>query len=161
MESDDSLKPDIVLVWQDMVPQKWGESLIAFVLSVLDRLNIEECSMSLVFSSDTFIRELNKTYRNKDYATDVLSFPSGNVEAPLSEPTTCIEGDLVISPFAVMRNAETFSVPPWEEMERVIVHGILHLAGMDHKTNEPVEDMLVLQEKILSCVREEFEFEIR
>lgn len=158
MESEDSFKSETVIIWQDIPREDWEKDVLAFVDSLFAYLKPVYYSLSVVFCSDTFIRELNKNYRDKDYATDVLSFPLRDFDNALSEPYEKIEGDIVISPLVVRRNAEEFSVPAWQELERVIVHGVLHLAGMDHMSNEPEEKMLVLQEKILSCIMEEFEF---
>jgi rRNA maturation RNase YbeY len=59
-------------------------------------------------------------------------------------------GDIVISLETLKTNAAYFHVDEDEELRRLIIHGILHLAGFDHPTNNPEEPMLVLQEKILS-----------
>jgi len=50
----------------------------------------------------------------------------------------------------LFKNAEEFSVSPDEELKRLLVHGILHLAGYDHSDNSPEQEMLKLQESILS-----------
>jgi probable rRNA maturation factor len=59
-------------------------------------------------------------------------------------------GDIVISLETLEENAAYFKVEPDEELRRLLVHGILHLDGMDHETNEKGESMLQLQEKVLA-----------
>jgi probable rRNA maturation factor len=59
-------------------------------------------------------------------------------------------GDLVISIDSLADNAKQFSVSENEELKRLLIHGILHLNGMDHTTNDTDEEMLQVQEKILA-----------
>jgi probable rRNA maturation factor len=86
-----------------------------------------------------------------DEATDVLSFAQGEIRGG-----RYIAGDIAVSLDMVVENAKAFAVPPGEELRRLILHGILHLDGMDHRgpvgvhTEPPVsEPMLVLQERLL------------
>jgi probable rRNA maturation factor len=61
---------------------------------------------------------------------------------------------MIISIKAIERNCENFNASFLEEVDRILIHGVLHLLGQDHKTNDKTEAMLVLQEKILSKIRE-------
>ena len=90
---------------------------------------------------------LNKDFRGKDYATNVLSFPYE------SEPLIC--GDLVICAGVVAREAAAQGKPLAAHHAHLVVHGILHLSGMDHETNDPAEPMLVRQEELMSSLSEE------
>ncbi len=123
--------------------------LIEFIQKVLHYLNIDMWELSLVLCSDSFIRELNSMYRQKDEATDVLSFTQSldNVGGRI------YAGDIIISLDSVKRNAELFGVSVDEEFKRVIIHGILHLSGMDHTTNDTMEPMLIKQEQILHSLK--------
>jgi probable rRNA maturation factor len=117
----------------------------AFAERVLDALNAENRRVTIVFCGDSFIRHLNKQYRQKDEPTDVLSFTIGETRRG-----TFYAGDIVISVETLERNARDFSVDKEEELRRLIIHGILHLSGMDHETNDHErEAMLVLQEKLI------------
>jgi probable rRNA maturation factor len=80
-------------------------------------------------------------------ATDVLSFPEE--DGRKSDP---VEGDIAISLEALRRNAAEFGVPENEEMKRLLVHGLLHLAGMNHGRGRGGV-MLALQEKLLDTLR--------
>ena len=59
-------------------------------------------------------------------------------------------GDILICPEVLKRNAASFNVPEEEELRRLLIHGVLHLSGENHSTNDPTEPMLVHQERILS-----------
>ena len=87
--------------------------------------------------------ELNARFRGKNRPTDVLSFPSD--EAGTDNRVT---GDLAISLPALGRNALKYSVSENEELKRLVVHGILHLAGMDHGRGKG-RAMQSLQEDLL------------
>jgi len=110
--------------------------------------------LSLLFCGDDFIRTLNRDYRNKDEATDVLSFSMGD-SIEEEGNTIFIAGDIVISIPSLARNAEEFNVSRDEELKRLIIHGILHLSGMDHEDNSPLQPMLAEQEAILKTVQGE------
>jgi len=80
-------------------------------------------AVSLV--SDVEIARLNRTYRGKHGATDVLSFPAGGRG-----------GDIAISPAAARRNARADGRAVNQELRVLILHGVLHLAGYDHETDQ-------------------------
>ncbi len=141
--------------YKDKIPQSFVEKKIDQILSTFSK---SECELSITFVSDKEIQDLNKQWRDKDSPTDILSFvQSDNVEDfdfwPEMEENQIL-GDMVISISAIERNCENFNVSFDEEVERILIHGVLHLLGYDHKTNDKTEPMLILQEKILSEVRE-------
>ncbi len=109
---------------------------------------------SMTFVTDAEIRDLNREYRDKDEATDVLTFRlKDDSSFPSFDFMDEELGDVFISIDAVSRNAETFSVPLTEELTRVMLHGLLHLLGYDHETNDfSTEKMLIKQENILSAL---------
>jgi probable rRNA maturation factor len=105
------------------------------------------------------IQELNRTYRGKDEPTDVLSFsqreghgPAGNGPPgnDLLRPESL--GDIVACLPIVEDQAHRFGCSPDQELRRVLTHGVLHLIGMNHETNQPEEGMLALQERILRAL---------
>jgi probable rRNA maturation factor len=123
----------------------WKSRAKNYILKVLEFLALDNWDLSVRFCDNEYIKSLNARYRNKNEATDVLSFalgePSGNRYLP---------GDIVISLETLGENAGYFGVSRDEELRRLLVHGILHLDGMDHESNKPGEPMLELQEKILT-----------
>ena len=125
------------------------KATLDFTLSVLEYLKKENWDVSLHFCFDSFIKELNKTYRNIDSPTDVLSFEMGETYIDENEKTRYVAGDIVISVDSLKSNTLNFSVSENEELKRLIIHSILHLSGMDHSDNSKDQPMLVLQEDIL------------
>ena len=125
--------------------EKIGKSLDYFI----KRINLDG-NFSVTFVSDEEIEELNREYREKDEPTDILTFAlSDGDEFPNPEGEKEL-GDVFISLESMRRNAGEFEVPEDEELERLLLHGLLHLAGMDHRSNDfSAEEMLLLQEKIL------------
>jgi probable rRNA maturation factor len=128
----------------------WAEAARGYSLKVLEKLGKDNWDLSLLFCGDRYIQSLNARYRHKDEATDVLSFTLGETAAGKGGETRFLPGDIVISLESLRENARHFEIPEDEELRRLLIHGILHLSGMDHETNENTEPMLELQEKILA-----------
>jgi probable rRNA maturation factor len=103
--------------------------------------------ISILFCDDARIAELNAKYRGKKGPTDVLSFPRDEREA-------IVAGDIAISLPAMKRNAAAFGATENEEMKRLLIHGILHVAGMDHGKGRS-GPMLDLQEQLIEQLRAE------
>ena len=122
----------------------WLENIEPFALEVLEKLGKHHWDLSLFFCNNEIIQKLNKQYRNLDESTDVLSFIMGETAGERFLP-----GDIVISLEKIGENAKEFAVSPKEELHRLVIHGILHLSGMDHSSNDSNEEMLLLQEKLL------------
>lgn len=120
-----------------------------FISEVLNELNLKNWDISLLFCDDAFIKNLNKQYRDIDSPTDVLSFEQGDEYFDDAGETRFMAGDIVISLDSLRFNAEEFNVEINEELKRLIVHGILHLNGMDHSDNSPEQEMLKFQEELL------------
>ncbi len=85
-----------------------------------------------VFCSDDYLLELNKTHLQHDYYTDILTFPYND------DP---IESDIFISIDRVKENAEEYGVSFENELSRVIVHGVLHLVGLNDHNKKDQEKM--------------------
>ncbi len=130
----------------------WAAKAADFALAVLDELGTRDWLVSLVFCGDGMMQELNRDYRHIDAPTDVLSFTLGEYE-PVEEGNSgkpvYIAGDIVVSVPAMERNAIEFLASPDEELRRLIVHGVLHLSGMDHTDNSPEQPMLRQQEDLV------------
>ncbi len=123
----------------------------AWISSILSYLG-EDGDFSLHFISDDEMRELNSQYRGKDEPTDILTFAINDGDAfPSFEGEEKELGDIFISIDSMNRNADSLSVDRSEELRRLLVHGILHLRGMDHSTNDfSSEPMLMEQERIMA-----------
>lgn len=114
------------------------------ILRLLD--SPEDTELSLTFVNNEEIHKLNKEYRQKDYATDVLSFPFEN---EFNLPINNILGDIIISLQKAESQAQEYGHSFNRELGFLIVHGILHLNGYDHETKEDEEKMFSLQKKLL------------
>ena len=107
-----------------------GKRLVRLAERALGRLGLEDGQLSVVIVSDRRMAELNRTYRRVDGPTDVLAFAQqegggggGNVH---------LLGDVVISAETAARQAPRYRRSTEGEMDLLLVHGILHLAGFDH-----------------------------
>ncbi|MGL4524652.1 MAG: rRNA maturation RNase YbeY [Spirochaetia bacterium] len=141
----------VEILWQALLPPDYEKDrILTFSQQVAAYCGIcDENDFSLVFVDDTTIRQMNLEYRDKDEATDVLSFAFADQQDwPSDGPQ--ILGEIFISTQTLARNAEYFGVLYEVELKRLIVHGILHLLGEDHRTNDLDEPMLQKQEQILS-----------
>lgn len=87
--------------------------------------------VSLFLTDDVTVRSLNSEYRNKDQPTDVLSFSQLEGENKLL--TSPLLGDIVISVQTAVRQARERDLEIEEELLRLIIHGLLHLAGYEHE----------------------------
>ena len=87
-------------------------------------------------------RDLNRDYRGKDYATNVLSFPY--------ESDPLVVGDLVIVPSVCCREAVEQNKAPSDHMAHLIVHGLLHLSGYDHEDDAEADHMEAREQEILA-----------
>jgi probable rRNA maturation factor len=92
--------------------------------------------LSVIITDDKRIRVLNREFRRKDKATDVLSFPQLTKAELFGRARGFVGsslGDLVISSETTLRQAKEFGVAKREELLRLLVHGVLHLCGYDHE----------------------------
>ena len=135
---------NIAITLELIEKQPWMENIESFALAVLDKLEKHNWNLSLFFCNNDTIQKLNSQYRNLDESTDVLSFIMGETQEGRFLP-----GDVVISLEKVIENSGRFGVSPGEELRRLLIHGILHLSGMDHTSNGENEEMLILQDKLL------------
>ncbi|XP_076954074.1 endoribonuclease YBEY, chloroplastic-like [Bidens hawaiensis] len=106
----------------------------------------ESVELSILLCNDNFIRELNKDWRNSDYATDVLSMSQHVPELKL--PMLML-GDIVISVETAARQAEERGHTLLDEIRILMVHGLLHLMGFDHELSDEAEAEMEKEEKRL------------
>jgi probable rRNA maturation factor len=90
-------------------------------------------NLSIVFCSDEFLLEMNRTYLNHDYFTDIISFDYSNKER--------LSGELFISIDRIKENAHERNLLFNDEILRVIAHGVLHLMGYKDKTKKEAVSM--------------------
>jgi probable rRNA maturation factor len=105
----------------------------------------DKAELSLVLAGDDFIRKLNLEFRGIDSPTDVLSFP---------QEDDLLLGDIVISLETAERKAAEAEISLKEETAFLFIHGLLHLKGYDHNSEEEEEKMFALQERCLERWKE-------
>lgn len=134
----------------------WLPGAEQFCLKVLEELQLDNWELSIVFCTNQFIRELNNRFREKNEVTDVLSFSQSEGEPfPFYPNLSKTIGDIVISLEMVEANRFTTG-ESWEaELKRLLIHGILHLAGYDHEETEEESEMLDLQDQLFQILMEE------
>lgn len=92
-------------------------------------------------------RELNRDYRGKDYATNVLTFAYADGEEPAEDDP--VQADLVLCVDVLLREAGERSIPVVQHAAHLIVHGVLHAQGYDHEDDEEAAEMEGLETEIL------------
>lgn len=91
----------------------------------------------VLLADDATLKRLNKTFRGKNKATDVLSFPAGPSTVFFGEPDAPeLAGDLAVSLETAARQAARFGHTLGDEVRILLLHGLLHLAGFDHENDQ-------------------------
>jgi len=108
-------------------------------------------SLSLTLVGDDAMRDLNREHRGKDRPTDVLSFPLLDVDHVSGEEERMI-GDVVISVDTAGRQAADYDAPLQRELERLLIHGILHVLGHDHMEAGEREKMEAEERRLASAI---------
>lgn len=100
---------------------------------ILSAESVDEATeISILFCDDPFMTELNKEYRNKNSATDVLSFEQENIPGQVPQ----VLGDIIISLETVESNCQGDAGTMRDEVRMLVCHGLLHLLGYDHGTQK-------------------------
>jgi probable rRNA maturation factor len=97
--------------------------------AILASLGLEDAELSLVLTGNSAMQKLNAQYRQKDYPTDVLSFP---VEGAMPSDHRLL-GDVIISVEKAREQAKARGHTVEQEMITLLIHGIVHLLGYDHE----------------------------
>lgn len=110
--------------------------------------------VSLMFTDDETIHEMNREYRGIDRPTDVLSFAleEGEEEEIYGGPEENLLGDIIISVETATRQAEEYGHSVEREMAFLALHGMLHLLGYDHMEEEERKEMRAQEEAILASL---------
>lgn len=114
---------------------------------ILNILSLSSYEVTVSVVSNKKIRQLNRQFRMKDYPTDVLSFPYLEADEILSPANAeKILGDIVISAEKAREQAAELGQSLEEELAFLMIHGVLHLTGMDH-INEPDEKKMIAKQQ--------------
>jgi probable rRNA maturation factor len=107
------------------------KAVISFCVAALRSLNQPPTTVSVALVNRQEIHALNSRYRDKDYATDVLSF---SYEKTVLEDGPFL-GEIVLAPEIADKQASTYHTTLERELRKLLVHGILHLLGFDHESD--------------------------
>ena len=148
---------DINITVNSEVRSKLGKLSKKAIVQLAEKiLRNMKCSsdveLSILITDDTEIRKLNKKYRHKNKATDVLSFAPAE-----AKEFVCLKhilGDVVISVETAKRQAQELGVAFADEFARLLIHGILHLLGYDHENVSPrrAKEMQGTEDRLLSQI---------
>lgn len=107
------------------------------ISQVADKEKVKVDFLNYIFCSDPYLLDLNKKYLAHDYFTDIITFES-------SEEEGVISGDIFISVDRAKENAKEYKVSLEEEIQRLIIHGLLHLIGYKDGSDE---EKLIMRKK--------------
>lgn len=153
-----TLEIDVMIVfprWHDVLPpaEEVCRRAATAAYQVAGR-NTERAEASIVLAEDRMIRRLNRHYRGKDEATNVLSFPTGADELhPVAgNAAPSLLGDVVVAYQTTAREAAAEGKDLGDHLSHLIVHGLLHLLGYDHRDDREAEEMESLERRALAAL---------
>lgn len=162
MTSSDSERPDpglpdperwdvTVAVSDAFLDEVSADRLSALLARLLEGEGVEDgAGLSIEIADDELLAELNREHRGVDGPTDVLSFAAEEGEAfPGAPDQPRYLGDIAVSVETVRRNAAEAGLTTEQEIDHVLVHGVLHLLGWDHETDEDEAAMRAREEGYL------------
>jgi probable rRNA maturation factor len=121
----------------------YWEKLKTAARLTLSEAGIEAADINLIACSDETLRQMKADYFHKDQFTDVIAFP-------LEQSGVYLEGEIYFSPRRIQENAATFQSSYLEELQRVIIHGVLHLLGYRDAQGHEKEAMTRLEDLYLN-----------
>jgi probable rRNA maturation factor len=102
--------------------------------------------LTLRFVDETEGRTLNRDYRSKDYATNVLTFAYGESDDDV------VQADIVLCAEVLIREAAERQIPVTQHAAHLVVHGVLHAQGYDHEAEDEAEEMEQFETEILAAL---------
>ena len=131
---------EIAFHFQKKTTLKNRKVLKQFLQSIFNKEKTAADSLSVIFCDDPYLLEINKSFLNHDYFTDIITFNfSPNNDVPVT-------GEIYISIDTVSDNALRFSVTKERELHRVIFHGVLHLCGYGDKSAKDQNKMTEMED---------------
>lgn len=137
-------------VWRRVIPGSVTLSRRAAAATLM-KIDYElEGELGIVLADDNFVQCLNRDFRGKDEATNVLAFPTAVCAGTWGKPS--LFGDVVVAHETVVSEAFESSTSPNDHLAHLVVHGVLHLFGFDHKMDAEAENMERMEEVILATL---------
>ena len=116
--------------------EKLNEDLcVTIVKKVLTQYDVKSFDINLIFTSDTYVSNLKKEFFSKNQCTDVIAFPMN------TKNEKSVEGEIYISMPTAKENAKRYKQSYSQELIRLVIHGSLHLVGLEDDTAEKKEKM--------------------
>lgn len=135
--------------WSTFAPAEVAVMAAARVVSEAPELSFDRVEATVALSSDAIVRDLNRTYRQQDKPTNVLSFPAPEMpDGVLAERRPL--GDVVLAVETIADEAQALGISPTHHLQHLVVHGLLHLLGFDHLTDAEAAEMETLETKLLA-----------
>ena len=132
------------------------ESIKEMVHKVLSSLGYEDFDIGILFTTNKNMQEYNRQYRNKDKATDILSFayhqlkPGETIQITTEEDKNL--GDLILAPSYIQQAVQELNIPFEERLKVLLVHGICHLLGYDHEKDEDWQLMQAKEDELIKAI---------
>ncbi len=129
---------------------EWGidvKEFDTYINRLRKEVDVLDGIINVIFVNDVYIKSLNKSYRDKDMATDVLSF---NYEKEMPGDDSNLVGEIYISVETAKRQAKDVGHDLQDELNKLFVHGFLHIHGHEHITDADYEVMDKIEKRVLS-----------
>lgn len=135
---------EINLFFQNAIALKERGKLKSFIIFLMKKEGYKPKDISIIFCSDEYLLDINKQHLNHNYFTDIITFDL----TPNNEKETTAE--LYISTDRVKHNAKDYNTTIFNELHRVIFHGILHLCGYKDKSKKDIALMRAKEQEYLN-----------
>lgn len=115
-----------------------------------DDLFRERSAATILLADDAHVAKLNGAYRSRPAPTNVLSFPAGAVAT--GEGDVVYIGDIILARETIEREAREQGIPVAHHIQHLAVHGLLHLLGFDHLTDDDATEMEAIETSVLATI---------
>ena len=144
---------EVMIKFREKIPGLRDRKIRRQLRKVLEDLACEDGELSVLFTNDEHIAELNRQYLGRTGPTNVLAFPMTG--GPLPHVESKMLGDVVVSVDTAVRESKTLNEPLDETIYRLLIHGLLHLLNYDHERS--ADDTLIMEkeeQRLLNQIRE-------
>jgi probable rRNA maturation factor len=154
--------PEVELDWTDDWDdgtdwERLAQGAVEAAFTVLDFAPVQRVSISIKLSDNDEVQALNAHWRGKDRPTNVLSFPMLEAEdlvalIPPRNGEEILLGDIILAHTVCFNEAQEKQIPLLQHVTHLVIHGTLHLFGLDHIDDEQAEHMETLEVKALASL---------
>lgn len=133
--------------WRDTLPNPEDCCRRSVIAALAGRIDDEMSEVSVLLTNDAHMTRLNRQYRQRASSTNVLSFPADRSAAPTGEAR--LLGDVVLAHETVVAEAAAQGKSVADHVAHLLIHGTLHLLGLDHQSDADAEHMEALEVGVL------------